>query len=998
MRTLLAILSIIPVFAGDAFHLATGFIAHQSAGRYWAMSSSYRASFDSDGIRLLRKGRMARISFPGARLRWEGEGHAVSQVAFLGPITRSSSAMEAIRAKEAYPGVDIVIRLSQGRLKSEFQLAPGKPVSAVGYCLDGVAVSAGINGRSLHLDAGGGWSWTEEELETWQTDATGRRRPVSSQFVVTDSCVRFQTGALDPALPVTIDPELVFSTYVGGGMFDAINAVATDAQGNTYIGGWTESSDFPSLSGYQNTSAGRIDGFVAKINNSGQLVFSTYLGGSLEDRVQSIAVDASGAIAIAGHTNSTNFPTKLPAQSALSGGRDAFVARLSAGGDQLTFSTYLGGAAQDAAYSVAFDPNGTIVAAGETTSSNFPVRNAYSASNAGGMDGFLTRLTPSGSLLSSTYFGGGGDDRIRGVAVGADNVIHVTGSTTSSNFPVAAAPYPSLRGSMDAFYARLNPTASGLSLSTFLGGTGGSTLSEEAGYGIALDTFGRAWIGGVTPSVDFPGTAAGWQPSYGGGNSDGFVSVFTTSGALEWSTYLGGTAIDAVTAISAGSGFVGLAGYTTSANLPVTGALQTARAGEYDAFWAVFPIASTAPLALSYLGGSGSDSALAVSASDVMLTVGGSTLSANLPLLSPIQSGNAGSFGGFLTRVRLGPGPVAISPSSGSGASQTFTLTATHPSGNANIRTVELLINSSYSFSNGCYIYVDRVNNVVSLYKDAGTQWLNIPIGSSTSVDNGLCALSGSGLTVTSSGNTLTIKLPITFKSPFAGNRNLYASTTDNNGLSIGWSQVGAWAVQSAPSIDSVTPASGSSGSQTFTLSVSDANGNGDIASVSLLVHTAITSFGGCYLSYIRSANTVYLLRDSDQAWLPLPVGSTATIENASCILSGAGLTITVSGNTLTLSLPLSLKPTFTGTKNLYLLVADTTNLTAGWLAAGSWNTSTLPPTNPSINGITPNSGSGGSQTFTLSVSDANGNGDIASVSLLVHTAITSFGGCYLSY
>ena len=100
---------------------------------------------------------------------------------------------------------------------------------------------------------------------------------------------------------------------------------------------------------------------------------------------------------------------------------------------------------------------------------------------------------------------------------------------------------------MDAFYARFNNTAGALVLSTYLGGGGGSSLSEEAGYGITVDSSGRAWIAGITPSTDFPGTSAGNQTSYGGGSADAFVSVFRAAGSLEWSTYIGGTGPDGAT-------------------------------------------------------------------------------------------------------------------------------------------------------------------------------------------------------------------------------------------------------------------------------------------------------------------------------------------------------------------------------------------------------------------------------------------------------------------
>ena len=474
----ISVSSLLPAASADAVaaKLTTGFLSQESPGHFWAMATSYRASFGPDGIQLVRHGHRAAIRFPGARLQWRAEGDPLASVNFLGATPRSIAGSTAIRAASAYPGVDIVLRMQDGRLKSEFQLEAGADPSSAAYCVDGAQVQLGPQGESLSFDAGADWRWTEEGLLSWQHRPDGSRLPVASSFTLHGSCVGFQLAAIDPTLPLTIDPDLVFSSYLGGGLFDAITAIATDAQGNTYIGGWTESSDFPVISGYQATASGRIDGFVAKINSTGQLQFSTYLGGSAEDRVLALAVSSAGVVTVAGHTSSSNFPTAAPAYASLAGGRDAFVSRLNAAGNALLFSTYLGGAGNDAALGIAVDPGGTVVVVGETASTNFPTQSAYSPTNAGGVDGFLTRFSSSGSFLSSTFWGGAGDDRIRAVAASPDGNLHITGATASSNLPTVNAIYPSLRGSMDAFYTRFNSVASGLAVSTYLGGSGGSSL------------------------------------------------------------------------------------------------------------------------------------------------------------------------------------------------------------------------------------------------------------------------------------------------------------------------------------------------------------------------------------------------------------------------------------------------------------------------------------------------------------------------------------------
>jgi hypothetical protein len=938
------------------------------------------------------------IRFPGARLQWRAEGEMMASVHFPGSGMKSFTGAGALRAQEAYPGVDIVVRLQDGRLKSEFQLRAGVWPRLPGYCLDGAAVRAGARGESVEVDAGDGWSWSEEGLKTWQEGPGGRRMERSARFRIDGQCVSFAISGVDDTMPLTIDPELVFSSYLGGGMFDAITAVATDSQGNLYLGGWTESSDFLSLSGYQNTASGRIDGFVAKVNAAGQLVFSSYLGGAGEDRVQAIAVDGAGVITVAGLTSSTNFPTLSAARGTLAGGRDAFVTRLYPAGNQLVFSTYLGGSGHDAALGMALDFSGNVVVVGETASSDFPVQNAYASSAGGGLDGFLARLSPAGALLSSSYFGGGADDRIRGVAVSGNGTLHLTGSTASGNFPSVAAPFPSLRGSMDAFYARFNGAATALSLSTYLGGGGGSSLSEEAGYGITIDMYGRAWIAGVTPSADFPGVSSGNQSTYGGGSADAFVSVFSASGGLEWSTFIGGSGLDAATSISAGSGFVGLAGYTTSNNLPVASAPQATRAGEYDAFWAAFPLVATAPLYISYLGGSGSDSALAAAASGSSMAVGGSTLSSNFPLQSPLQASNPGSYGGFVSRFRFGPGPLTVTPASGSGIAGTFTFSFSHANGANSILNAAMLFNTSSSQANGCYIYYDRGSNQLSLYKDAGAMWLPIVPGTAMTADNGVCSISGAGVSVSPTVNSLVITLPVTFASSFSGVRNIYANANDAAGLGAGWPQAGTWTVvaPAAPTVGAVTPASGSGLSRTFTFTFSDANGAADIATASVFFNNVYSTSNGCYFVYSRTSNTISLFRDADSVFVPVTPGLNATAENANCAISGSGASATTLGSVLTLTVPVTFRSSLIGPRGVYGSVADAGGLMASWQQMGTWTP--VVSAAPAVLSVYPSTGSGSAQTFTVTFSDANGYTDIVSAAVLINTFVSTSGGCYLTF
>jgi uncharacterized protein (TIGR03437 family) len=262
--------------------------------------------------------------------------------------------------------------------------------------------------------------------------------------------------------------KLLYSTYLGGSGTSGATAIAVDAAGNAYVTGATTSRDFPVTAGaYQTTYAGaggqRIsiissgDAFVTKMDTTGKLLYSTFLGGSKDDIGIGIAIDAAGNAYVAGSTMSPNFPTVSPYQSSYKGSAgdinytsgDGFVAKLNPQGSALIFSTYLGGSKDDRASAIGLDPSGNIFVAGNTFSSDFPVtpdakqptfggENANDSYRTG--DAFFTQLSPAGALVSSTYFGGSGTDFAAGLAVDSQGSIVVVGGTDSSNlFTTAGA-------------------------------------------------------------------------------------------------------------------------------------------------------------------------------------------------------------------------------------------------------------------------------------------------------------------------------------------------------------------------------------------------------------------------------------------------------------------------------------------------------------------------------------------------------------------------------
>lgn len=382
-------------------------------------------------------------------------------------------------------------------------------------------------------------------------------------------------GASD-AFVFALDPTgatRLFATYLGGAGDDFANAVAVDASGRVSLAGETTSSDFPTTPGARQTAwGGSSDAFVAALApGGGALVFSTYHGGSGQDRAAGVAIGPGGAVTIAGRTGSTDLPVTAGAfQTAFLGGDfDAFVARFQPSGAAFAFSTYLGGVENDNAFGLALDAAGNAYVAGGTRSPDFPVTlSAYQGTNFS-TDAFLSKLNAAGNaLVYSTFLGGSFVDRANGLAVDAAGRAYVVGQTVSPDFPIANAFQATFGGGAnDAFVATIDPAASGagsLLFSTFLGGG-----ADDRGIAVAVDPAGRAHVAGQTASASFP-LLQPTQPTFGGAPWDAFVATLAPSGAsLVFSTFLGGGGEDRALAVATdGSGDSWVAGRTESTSFP----------------------------------------------------------------------------------------------------------------------------------------------------------------------------------------------------------------------------------------------------------------------------------------------------------------------------------------------------------------------------------------------------------------------------------------------
>ncbi len=585
----------------------------------------------------------------------------------------------------------------------------------------------------------------------------------------------------------------------------------------------------------------------------------------------------------------------------------------------------------------------------------------------------------------------------------ASGSAYVTGSTYSTDFPIANAWQPSNAGGQDAFVARLSANGSALVYSTYLGGSAGTVAYPEAGLAIALDQYANAYVTGVTSSANFP--ILNPLQSSMMGTTDVFVGKLTAFGTLSYSTYLGGSGQEVGTAIAVdGSGNAIVAGYGYSTDLPVTAdALQKTNSGDYDAFIAKLNAAGNSLLYLSYLGGNGSDAASAVALDPANnIYVGGWTLSTNFPVLNAYQATNPGNYGAFVTKISFPalPTNVSASPNSGSGGSQVFSFQFSDRSGANDLMTVSALFNSAASMTGACAVTYNRAQNTLALMTDTGAPPASSITPGSGNQQNSQCALNGSGSSASLQGTALTLNLALTFQNGFGGPKNTYMQAVNPAG-STGWQQLGTWTIpqpSTPPTVVSVTPNAGSGVSQTFSYLISDQQGAADVAQVRMEISTALSgAANSCYTRYDVAPNALYLYNDAATAWLgPITPGSSATLQNSQCILNGIGSGASPSGNNLTVSVSLSFLPVFAGSRSIYVF-ASNASLNSGWQTEGTWTvTGSVGPMNVSV---TPNSGSGLAQTFRYLVFDSSGGSDVSQVWIGISTGVSAAANaCFILY
>jgi hypothetical protein len=457
--------------------------------------------------------------------------------------------------KEVYPKTDLVYYgNSQNQLEYDFLLAPGADPSKIKLNFEGADyLSTDPHGELiLHLAGGGADGEITQQAPVIYQEQNGVRTTVSGRYLLwSDHQLSFEIGAYDKTLPLIIDPSISYSTFLGGSNNDAGEGIAVDSSGAAYIIGLTgEASDppgpnsFPIKNPYDATYHGAGDIFISKFKPDGTLAYSTFLGGSGTDEAFSIAVDSAGTAYFAGSNLGGDFPMVGSSYRTNNSGKfDAIAGKLNQSGT-LVYSTYLGGAETEQAQGMAIDSAGAMYLTGYTTSEDFPVVAAFQANlhpkDPGdilmAMDSFVTKINADGTIAYSTYLGGTNQDFADSIAVDSDGAAYVLGDTYSADFPVISAAQANNHGNRDLFITKFD-TGGSPAYSTFLGGSG-----LDAGHNIAVNSLGEAIVVGETQSADFP-LASPFQATYQAVSEDGFVARLNSTGfSLLFSSFFGGTA------------------------------------------------------------------------------------------------------------------------------------------------------------------------------------------------------------------------------------------------------------------------------------------------------------------------------------------------------------------------------------------------------------------------------------------------------------------------
>jgi hypothetical protein len=549
---------------------------------------------------------------------------------FLDGKSNLANAFQEVRVSNIYPGVDWRIYITEVGLKYEFIAESAQAAKQISMQVEGARELEKCSNGSLRIKGEMG------QVNDAKPVYFNKEKSIEGNFVVNGNTIQFEIPSNING-ELILDPEVIWSSYYGGTGLDDSRGICTDANGDYYLTGATNSTTLISYLGYQGLLGGDNDVYVVKFNALNERLWATYYGRTGNDVGNDIVVDPYGGIYVAGSTSSMSAFASASQQTLYGGGaKDGFILKLFTDGT-LEWCSYYGGSGEEQLTALSVGFQGEIYFIGETSSTDLvtldPLQNAFGG---GASDFYLGTIDPGGFLLRYTYFGGSGAELAGDLVATNDFNLYFTGTTSSSaGMAVGGAQNIYGGGAYDGFFAKIN-SGNMIEWASYIGGS-----SEDRAEAIHVSA-DRLYVVGKSGSISGISTPGAAQVFNGGGSFDGFLASYMIDGMLNWKTYYGGSGNESlwgVTTDAAGSIFI--TGNSTSFNLGDNG-FQNANGGLTDIVFAGYSIDGLRYWS-SYLGRSADESVsdLVMNANQEMYFAG-SSASYNLAIGGYEATNNGG--------------------------------------------------------------------------------------------------------------------------------------------------------------------------------------------------------------------------------------------------------------------------------------------------------------------------------------------------------------------
>jgi len=600
--------------------------------------------------------------------------------------TESVLASSSVLIEDAWPGISVEYQATPQGLKYSYTVVPGADAGLIAIQFPGAGSLEVADGGTSLVAAVGPAVLEDVGLRAW-VEETGE--PVPCTWRVEDTTARLEAGSYSGTL--VVDP-LVYSTLIGSFGQEEPADVSVSPDGSVYVAGWTDSVGFPTTAGSYNETHGLgDDAFVLKLfPNGSMLEYATFVGGWGDDRAEGLAVDNLSRAWIVGSTSSEDFPATTGAYStSLSSppDTDAFAAVLSDDGSSLEYATYIGGMNTERAYDVVVDQfDYDAYVCGYTNSPDFPGKDSWDTSFNGQSDGFVLRLSPTGSGASDLIWSGFlGTASYSSAALALSNValgsIHVTGWTTSPTFWVAGGfdPVASAAGNREAFCTRLGTSGTRLR-ATYIGDWG-----KDVGTAVYFDADDdQVYVAGYSEHYWWSGNEPEWYSASGYdetvNSTDGWLVSIYALQSLTASTRVGGSDWDYVYDVGVdGEGRLWVVGKTNSTDLPTsTNAYNSTAGGGFDSFVSRYSADLSLLSYSTYIGAAGNDSAISVAViNTTTVSLVGTTDSDWFPTTTGAYNqtyGGSGDVFSLLLSAGVSPSISTLNVTTSIAASSNFTI------------------------------------------------------------------------------------------------------------------------------------------------------------------------------------------------------------------------------------------------------------------------------------------------------------------------------------